>query len=195
MSIFLIRHAESIANINHRSDCHASIELSESGKQQAQRLCEELPAIDHIIISKYLRTYQTAEPILQKYELEAEIDPNIHEFSYLSERKCANTNLDERKEWVRAYWEKMDCYYRDAEDAESFADLYTRVQQFYQQINCSTNQYVERNLVVFSHGQFLQLLITLIKQPQSLSKSLMQNFRSDLIHNPIKNTEIFIFRT
>lgn len=106
MSILLIRHAESIANINHRSDCHASIELSESGKQQAQRLCEELPAIDHIIISKYLRTYQTAEPMLQKYELEAEIDPNIHEFSYLSERKCANTNLDERKEWVRAYWKR-----------------------------------------------------------------------------------------
>ncbi|MCH7337413.1 histidine phosphatase family protein [Acinetobacter sp. NIPH 2699] len=193
MSIFLIRHAESEANINGRALSHASIALSTNGRMQAERLCTELPKIDHVIISKYLRTYQTAEPLLQKYKITSEIDQNLHEFSYLSERKCANTNLDDRKTWVDAYWAKMDCHYRDADDAESFADLYFRVQQFHEKIQRLASHYVEKNLVIFSHGQFLQLLLTLIQQPQSLSRELMQNFRSDLIHRPIKNTEIFLF--
>ncbi|MFW1786432.1 histidine phosphatase family protein, partial [Acinetobacter nosocomialis] len=53
--------------------------------------------------------------------------------------------------------------------------------------------YAEKNLAVFSHGQFLQLLIMQIQQPRPLSKELMQQFRSDLVRQPIKNTEIFTY--
>ncbi|ENU28934.1 hypothetical protein F991_03058 [Acinetobacter sp. CIP-A165] len=193
MSIFLIRHAESEANINGRTLSHASISLSENGKRQAEKLCAALPRIDHVIISKYQRTYQTAEPILQKYQLIPEINESLHEFSYLSERKCANTNLGDRKLWVNAYWERMDCHFRDADDAESFEDLYIRVQNFHEQIKQLADDYIEKNLVVLSHGQFLQLLMTLIKRPQPLSRELMRNFRADLINYPIKNTQIFLF--
>lgn len=105
MAIFLIRHAESEANINGRTLSHADISLSENGKTQAEKLCEKLPEVHHVIISKYKRTYQTSQPILYKYQITAEVDHNLHEFSYLSERKCANTNLDDRKHWVNAYWE------------------------------------------------------------------------------------------
>lgn len=193
MSIFLIRHAESEANINGRTLSHASIALSENGKQQAKQLCVSLSQIDYVIISKYLRTYQTAEPILQKYRITAEIDGNIDEFSYLSERKCANTNLDDRKEWVKAYWEKMDCDYRDDDDAESFTDLYIRVQLFHKKLRQLEKEYAEKNLVIFTHGQFLRLLLTLKDRPKPLSRELMQNFRLDLIQQPIPNTTIFLF--
>ncbi|QER38498.1 histidine phosphatase family protein [Acinetobacter suaedae] len=193
MAIFLIRHAESAANINIRSESHASIALSEHGRRQAEQLCSVLPSIQHVIISKYRRTYQTAEPILQKYRITAEIDESIHEFSYLSERKCANTNLDDRKAWVRAYWDRMDFNYCDADDAESFADLYNRVQLFHEKLSYLAQQYLDKNLAVFTHGQFLQLLLTLKYAPQPLSRELMQNFRSDLIHRPIQNTAIFLF--
>ena len=107
MSIFLIRHAESEANINGKTLSHASIALSENGHIQAQNLCSTLPKIDHVMVSKYLRTQQTAAPILEKYKLDFEVDEHLHEFSYLSERKCVNTNLNDRKAWVDAYWEKM----------------------------------------------------------------------------------------
>ncbi|ENW06563.1 hypothetical protein F934_00629 [Acinetobacter beijerinckii ANC 3835] len=193
MSIFLIRHAESEANINGRTLSHASIALSENGKQQAKQLCVSLPQIDYVIISKYLRTYQTAEPILQKYRITAEIDGNIDEFSYLSERKCANTNLDDRKEWVKAYWEKMDRDYRDDDDAESFTDLYICVQLFHKKLRQLEKEYAEKNLVIFTHGQFLRLLLTLKDRPKPLSRELMQNFRLDLIQQPIPNTTIFLF--
>ena len=188
MAIFLVRHAESEANINGKTLSHASIALSEHGHKQAQDLCSKLPRIDHVIVSQYLRTQQTAAPILEKYNLTFEVDEHLHEFSYLSERKCANTNLNDRKAWVNAYWEKMDCQHRDADDAESFEDLYLRVQAFHEKLKALAVNYAEKNLAVFSHGQFLQLLIMHIQQPRPLTKELMQQFRADLVRQPIRNT-------
>ena len=193
MAIFLVRHAESEANINGKTLSHASIALSEHGHKQAQDLCSKLPRIDHVIVSQYLRTQQTAAPILEKYGLSLEIDEHLHEFSYLSERKCANTNLNDRKAWVNAYWERMDYQHRDADDAESFEDLYLRVQAFHEKLKALAEKYAEKNLAVFSHGQFLQLLIMQIQQPRPLTKELMQKFRSDLVRQPIRNTEVFTY--
>lgn len=193
MSIFLIRHAESEANINGKTLSHASIALSENGHIQAQNLCSTLPKIDHVMVSKYLRTQQTAAPILEKYKLDFEVDEHLHEFSYLSERKCANTNLNDRKAWVNAYWDKMDCQHRDADDAESFEDLYLRVQAFHEKLKAVAEHYTEKHLAVFSHGQFLQLLIMQIQQPRPLTKELMQQFRADLVRQPIRNTEVFTY--
>lgn len=193
MAIFLVRHAESKANINGKTLSHASIALSEHGHRQAQDLCSKLPVIDHVIVSKYLRTQQTAAPILEKYGLSLEVDEHLHEFSYLSERKCANTNLNDRKAWVNAYWERMDYQHRDAGDAESFEDLYLRVQAFHHKLKAVAEHYAEKNLAVFSHGQFLQLLIMQIQQPRPLTKELMQQFRADLVRQPIKNTEVFTY--
>ncbi len=193
MSIFLIRHAESEANINGKTLSHALITLSENGHKQAQALCSQLPKIDHVIVSRYLRTHQTAAPLLEKYNLTLEIDEHVHEFSYLSERKCANTNMDDRKAWVNTYWEKMDYQHRDADDAESFEDLYIRVQAFHEKLKALTENYVQKNLAVFSHGQFLQLLMMQIQQPQPLSKELMRQFRFNLINQPIGNTQIFTY--
>jgi len=193
MSIFLIRHAESEANINGKTLSHASIALSENGHKQAQALCLKLPEIDHVIVSQYLRTHQTAAPLLEKYDLSFEVDAHLHEFSYLSERKCANTNMDDRKAWVKAYWEKMDYQYKDADDAESFEDLYMRVQAFHEKLKALSDNYVQKNLAVFSHGQFLQLLMMQIQQPQPLSKDLMQQFRYNLVYQPIRNTQVFTY--
>ncbi|ENW50918.1 histidine phosphatase family protein [Acinetobacter baumannii] len=103
----MIQHAASEANLNRKPFSRASIALSEQGHKQAQALCSKLPEIDHVIVSQYLRTHQTAAPLLEKYNLSFEVDEHLHEFSYLSERKCANTNMDDRKAWVNAYWEKQ----------------------------------------------------------------------------------------
>ena len=193
MAIFLVRHAESEANINGKTLSHASIALSEHGHRQAQDLCSKLPVIDHVIVSKYLRTQQTAAPILEKYGLSLEVDEHLHEFSYLSERKCANTNLNDRKAWVNAYWERMDYQHRDADDAESFEDLYLRVKAFHDKLKIVAEDYAVKHLAVFSHGQFLQLLIMQIQQPRPLTKELMQQFRADLVRQPIRNTEVFTY--
>ncbi len=87
----------------------------------------------------------------------------------------------------------MDYQHKDADDAESFEDLYMRVQAFHEKLKILTETYAQKNLAVFSHGQFLQLLMMQIQQPQSLSKDLMQQFRYNLIHQPIRNTQFFTY--
>nr|WP_252360332.1 hypothetical protein [Acinetobacter baumannii] len=50
-----------------------------------------------------MRTDQTATPLLEKYNLTSEIEEYLYELSYLSERKYANTNMDDRQAWVNTY--------------------------------------------------------------------------------------------
>lgn len=87
----------------------------------------------------------------------------------------------------------MDYQHKDADDAESFQDLYLRVQAFHEKLKALNENYVQKNLAVFSHGQFLQLLMMLIQQPQPLSKDLMRQFRYNLVYQPIKNTQVFTY--
>ncbi|EXS30816.1 alpha-ribazole-5'-phosphatase domain protein [Acinetobacter sp. 742879] len=46
---------------------------------------------------------------------------------------------------------------------------------------------------MFSHGQFLQLLMMQIQQPQPISKDLMRQFRYNLVYQPIRNTQVFTY--
>ena len=87
----------------------------------------------------------------------------------------------------------MDYQHKDADDAESFADLYMRVQAFYEKLKILAENYVQKNLAVFSHGQFLQLLMMQIQQPQPISKDLMRQFRYNLVYQPIRNTQFFTY--
>lgn len=193
MAIYLIRHAESVGNVNGRTSSHSSIELTEAGYEQAQKLATQLPFADHVYISSFLRTKQTAQPILERDQLDPEIFA-IEEFSYLSDLRCQNTTLEERKPWVDAYWKDLDVDYMDGNDAESFRGFYQRVQSFRQHLLAIQFNFIEKNLMVFSHGQFLKLFKMLNEQNRVLSASLMSDFRYEMIHHPIQNTEFFIFK-
>ena len=193
MAIYLIRHAESVGNVDGQTESHASIALTELGHLQARQLLAQLPKADHVIISPFLRTLQTAQPLLDRDQLTAEILP-IEEFSYLSDVKCRGTTLSQRKPWVDAYWQLADVDYVDASDAESFRDLYQRVEALFTFLDREQQRYLDQNLMIFSHGQFLQLFQMLMTEPQAVSAELMQAFRHNMLHQPIKNTEFFIYK-
>ncbi|WP_010111490.1 histidine phosphatase family protein [Acinetobacter sp. P8-3-8] len=191
MAIYLIRHAESVGNVNGRTASHASIELTDLGHEQARKLLTQLPCASHVYISAFKRTKQAAQPLLDRDQLEPEIFA-IEEFSYLSDSRCQNTTLEERKPWVNVYWKALDVDYIDENDAESFRSFYQRVQSFRQHLLEIQSNFIENNLMVFSHGQFLKLFQMLSEQDRVLSASLMSDFRYEMIHHPIQNTEFFI---
>jgi len=190
MAIYLIRHAESIGNINGRTNSHAGITLTDKGHLQAKALIDQLPRADQVYISSFKRTLQTANPILERDQLKPEIFA-IEEFSYLSDLRCQNTTLQERKPWVDAYWEKSDVDYLDGNDAETFRQFYQRVITFKQHLLNIQNNFHEKNLMVFSHGQFLKLFKMLNEKNRTLSSALMLDFRDEMINHPIQNTAFF----
>ncbi len=193
MSIYLIRHAQSLGNVNGKTESHASIPLTEFGHEQAQKLVDVLPPAKQIFISPFLRTRLTAEPILLRDQITPQV-LDIQEFSYLSDTRCKNTTLEERKPWVDDYWNQADVNLVTSEGAESFANFYQRVTDFISHLDSLKVHYQHDHLLVFSHGQFLQLLKMLVEQKRELSSQLMRDFRYALLNHQLDNTEFFIFK-
>ncbi|GLO12050.1 hypothetical protein PPUJ20028_06310 [Pseudomonas putida] len=84
----------------------------------------------------------------------------IEEFTYLEPSKCANTTVIERKAWVEQYWANADPGYVDGFGAESFLEFVGRAQSFLYQL--AENPAV--GILIFSHGQFLNLVAWLIER-------------------------------
>ena len=95
--IFLVRHAESFSNIGEISAHTHAVRITDNGKQQAEDLVELIEKPDRIIVSKYLRTIETAEPTIKKYtDAEIHLWIDIHEFDYIDKKKYANTDNENK---------------------------------------------------------------------------------------------------
>lgn len=182
---WLIRHGESAANAGERTADPASIPLTALGWQQAHSLVERLPQPDRVIVSQYLRTQQTAAPLLERYpQLQAEIWP-IHEFTYLSPALCSNTNQADRQPMVTEYWQRCDPEYRHGPDAESFRMLIERVQTALQRL-----QTLHGISCVFAHGQVIRTMLWLQTQTiTTIDQALMQRWHAHGNQQVVGNAE------
>ena len=183
--IFLIRHAESSANAGGRTTDPAKISLTEKGFEQARYLANTFDyQPDFVITSPYLRTKQTAQPLLERFKDIEKIEWDVQEFTYLSPAKCRNTTTQERRPLVNQYWERNDPFFTDGVGAESFADLLKRVENFLKQIKLYENKFI----AVFSHGQFIRAIIwRILSGSANISSFEMKQFRNFMnsfeIHN------------
>ena len=98
MTVYLIRHAESVSNAGERTASHGGAELSSEGRRQAEALTARIGfRPDLIVVSPFVRTRQTAEPLRQKYpDVPVEEWP-VQEFSFLDADRCADTTQEERR--------------------------------------------------------------------------------------------------
>ena len=66
--IYLVRHGESIANTGAKTPSAKDTHLTELGKKQAREFADKITQEpDLIVISPYVRTYQTALPLIEKF--------------------------------------------------------------------------------------------------------------------------------
>ncbi len=191
--IWLIRHAESESNAGMRSSDPAMIPLSLSGLEQAKKLVEKFIDPPNLVItSPYIRTQETAAPLLEKYPDIPREEWRVHEFTFLSPSRCRNTTQVERLPMVKEYWGKSDPAYCDGQEAESFIDLIDRAKSAINKLK----KVDEKFIVLFSHEQFITavLWVGFDKEP-SVSRNTMMGYRAFLGDNRIPNTgirEIFI---
>ncbi len=153
-NIFFIRHAESVANKGGLTKDPSSIQLSETGHEQARNLAETIGIIpERIIASQYLRTQETARPLVEKFkDVPFEIWDTLHEFTYLDRNKYNNTTPMEREEPTKKYWEMGDPLYRDGPGEENFLDFLKRVERAREALKLLPGE----NICVFSHGQTIR---------------------------------------
>lgn len=186
--VWLIRHAESLANIGAATSTPREIPLSENGFRQAQALADSIfPRPDLIIVSPYLRSQQTAENLINRFSDTPTEILMVQEFTYLSISHCRNTAHYERKPLVEAFWKRGDPHYCDGDQAESLAEFFRRVEKFLLQMS-------ERKFelaFVFTHEQFIKALIWEVLHPKKVfDANFMSEFQKFMVSFSIPNTAI-----
>jgi len=186
--LWLIRHAESLANIGESTSTPREIPLSNKGLEQADRLANSIgERPDLIVLSPYARARQTAEPFFELYPDARSETLNIQEFTYLSVSRCRGTTPGQRKPWVDEFWQRADPNYCDGDQSESFTEFIGRCDKFAWQVR-------EREFglaFVFTHGQFIQgLLWNLMRFGRELTSESMKSFHGFMASFSIPNTAI-----
>jgi len=108
--IILARHAHSEGNAGKRTSGFAEIALTEDGHRQAETLAKQVidrfgvNAIGRIITTPYVRTQQTAAPLIQRVGLEPLVMPGMREITYLQPSNADGKTFDERRELRDVFW-------------------------------------------------------------------------------------------
>jgi broad specificity phosphatase PhoE len=188
MKIFLIRHAESESNVGSKTSDPSIISITEKGRAQSFELANKITdAPDLIIVTSYVRTAQTALPLIKKFlGVKVETWP-LHEFTFLSPSLCRNTNSKERLPMVNEYWEKCDPDFIHGIGAESFNQFIERVQGCIQRFNSMNHKFV----TIFAHGHVIRAIRLFMDSNQTTPEILMRLYRDNIPMIPVYNSEIF----
>jgi broad specificity phosphatase PhoE len=192
MRAVFIRHGQSTGNIG--VPCHdlSMPELTELGWQQARNVAEawtERPSL--IVTSSYLRTQQTAVPTIERYPgVPVELWP-VQEFTYLQPSRWNGSLAAERMPHIERYWKEADPAYCDGEGAESFETLLRRAGSALERLQSLPEQAL---VYIFSHGQFMQAVRSLVIEEGLTDRQKMQKFWLKDHPAVISNAERVSFR-
>lgn len=181
----LIRHGESAANAGAATVDHESIALTEHGVDQARRIALSFTnAPDLIVTSPFSRALSTAQLTENAFvSVPMETWP-VQEFTYLEPARCVNTTVAQRRDWVENYWQRAHPNRVDGDGAESFLEFVSRAQAFLVRLAAHPVQ----DIVVFSHGQFINVVAWLIeRQPTEINSRAMMDWREYEIANHVEN--------
>lgn len=185
--VWFIRHGESLSNAGHVVERTETVPLTEKGQAQAVAVSQVFTnAPDLVVVTPYLRTQLTAIPTLERFPTaRREIWP-LQEFSCLSHVNYRNTNMEQRRPFVKAYWDRYDPDHVDGEGAESFNAMVGRIQAALQKLQAAPEEFI----AVFAHGRIMHTLRFLLERPAFSVKEIMQVIPDYVLRAEIENCEI-----
>jgi probable phosphoglycerate mutase len=156
LAIRLIRHGVSQSNAGLPTNSPVTVSLTLIRFEQAFRLASEADkAPELIIVSSYLRTHQTAAPMMARFPQTKVVQwSDLREFTYLAPANYSNTTAMDRKPYVEEYWRRGDAKFVDGEGAESFDDFISRVKTAIGKLEELHGDGL-KNVYLFGHGLFL----------------------------------------
>lgn len=183
---WLVRHGESATNNGGPALWPAAIPLTELGVRQARGFASSVTTRpDHIVTSGFVRSIDSALPLKQRWPQAACHVWPIEELTYLSPRKVMGATFEERREVTKAYWERSDPHYRDATDAETFAEFVARVALFDHMLSG-----VSGFVIVVGHGQFFRAHQLGREIGFQASSEWMARYRAMETAAPMRNCEV-----
>jgi 2,3-bisphosphoglycerate-dependent phosphoglycerate mutase len=161
--ILVIRHGESEAAYMDKPfplmDGHADPELSENGREQAERLAERLAKqpIDAIYVTSLRRTVQTAAPLAERLGLTPQVEPDLREV-HLGDweagrfrKMVADNHPVAQRMWAEERWDVIP----GAEPADVFEARTTGA------INRIAAAHPDQRVAVVVHGGVIAVLLAM----------------------------------
>jgi len=119
-----VRHGESVSNAGGLTMPHEAVPLSALGYRQVGILASALHVTPSVVlVSCFMRAHETAEPFCERYGIEPEVHQSLDEFSVIDPALIEGLNGEQRKPFVKKYWDDPDPDRRFGEKADTFADL------------------------------------------------------------------------
>lgn len=184
--MILVRHAESAANAGLPTNSPDGIALTDLGVRQAEDLAENWTGRPAAIVSSpFVRARQTAEPLARRFGMPIGT-ASVQEFTYLSPPKCVGTTAASRRSWVLAYWDLSDPDHRDGPGAETFREFVDRARR----LLADTTWRDRGEVVIFCHGQFMQMVRWLQEHPERpVDSEAMRHFRAVDLRHPVEHCQ------
>ncbi len=188
---WLIRHGQSASNAGLPAVGAENVPLTDLGREQARALAARVEREpDLLIVSPFVRSQATAEPIRERWPFARCETWPIHELTYLSPARCVGTTRETRQPWVDAYWQACDPDYLDGADAESFRAFMERLNAFHQRLLTLEGGLV----IVVGHGQFFSGFLLGLSKGFVVTADWMKGYRASEIAKPLSNCEIVELR-
>jgi 2,3-bisphosphoglycerate-dependent phosphoglycerate mutase len=177
-----VRHGESIANVGEKTTDTSNIPLSAKGFEQARQVADILPKSARVLISPMLRARQTADTYLGKHCSIPQVEyAEVQEFTYFSFGDRATTQ-EERLPKVQEYWNRADPNWLDGSDpgVETFNEFVRRGKNVLETVSQGGTT------IVFTHGNFMRLLVHLLSigEPED-----MQAFYQFMLDTKVGNCD------
>lgn len=166
---------------------HGAIPLSERGDRQASALAATLNIKpSQVLVSRMVRTHQTAAPFCARYGVVAQQDARLDEFSVVDPELIAGLDGNGRKPFVRTYWNDPDPHRRQGSNADTFVEFASRVRAF-----AGAMAELPPSTVIFGHGIWLGMLHWLLQGKDTSSAEDMIAFRQFQQALPMPNCAAF----
>lgn len=187
--VWFIRHGESEANAGLATSEPGLISLTERGYEQSKMLTQLIIDEPNLVITtKFVRTQQTAEATIKKFENVNTMVLGLHEFDFLSPMRCVDTTVEDRKPMVYEYWKSCQADIAHGADAETFKNFYERVVAAIVEIEKLDYNFI----LVFAHGHVMraiwQYFLTGVAEADHAT---MKFFRDKVTKLPVPNCTIF----
>lgn len=188
--IYLIRHAESDANVGVVNTEPAAIPLTRHGRDQALALAQALSVPPLCVLSSpYLRAFETAQIVCAHFAITPTKLDLLHEFNTLAADSWIGTTFEHRKSLVDRYWAACNPHHSAGVGAESFIEFVGRVQQFLSRL-----ERLDDATYIFGHGNWLAMLMWQLRNPSvQIDKASMTEFRAFQMALPIANCAVYEF--
>jgi len=153
-TLLLVRHGETDWNRDGRWQGGSDTRLNDLGREQARALADELDGnIDAVYSSDLARARETADIVAAKLGLEVRLDPRLRERGFGSWEGLTTIEIEERFTDAHRRWLAGEG--AGADDAETFEDFSTRVEDFLSDV---LRLHPGKEILVISHGGSIRVI-------------------------------------